>query len=313
MKTTVLLLTCASLTALNGAEQQAPILPTTPKNPKSLIEITFEKIYGNHSEQYETIKEFIKNDNVEAVWNYFNRCKMYAEKKGISLHTLFSYEAQVPKTITELKNLPAIRTFFLYAPSLRMIDLIIEKTGFDVKSVDHNGHTLLFYSNIHPVAARYAIENGCRIDHAIEHGFTALHCCGDHKPEIIHLLLEKGAHPNQPSEFGFTPLRYCSNVAIAKMLIAQGADPSRPNEFGFTPLHYCSDIDVAKFLVEQGANLFAKNTITKELPHEYNRTPNVRRYLKEEYEKQKALLPIKNIRNKKPRQKRSAEESAKES
>jgi ankyrin repeat protein len=56
-------------------------------------------------------------------------------------------------------------------------------------------------------------------------------------PDIVQLLLDHGANPNDTSSDGNTPLHYIYSPVVAKILLDGGADPSLRNNLGEQPLH----------------------------------------------------------------------------
>ena len=104
-------------------------------------------------------------------------------------------------------------------------------------------------------------------------GFTPL-CLAAHfgHHEIVKVLLEAGADPNQVSENAMRVRPLHSAVAgrseeiafkIVEMLIARGADPNLRQESGWAPLHEAvsqSHKSVVEFLVNHGADPNAAGT-----------------------------------------------------
>ena len=55
------------------------------------------------------------------------------------------------------------------------------------------------------------------------------------------ILLEAGANPNLPGEYGFTPLHYAAawgHHEFVSLLLAYGADKEQTNDDGITALQY---------------------------------------------------------------------------
>lgn len=72
----------------------------------------------------------------------------------------------------------------------------------------------------------------------------------------LRVLLEAGADPNRPNDYGNTPLHYAENVEAARLLLDAGADPDRRNADGETPLLGLMETqeELALFLLERGAD-----------------------------------------------------------
>ena len=81
-------------------------------------------------------------------------------------------------------------------------------------------------------------------------------------PEVVRVLLEAGADPDDDAEntFGVRPV----NAAAAahdhesmRLLLDAGADPDSQQKGGFTPLHeaaHTDDVDMARLLLDAGAD-----------------------------------------------------------
>ncbi|MBN1481543.1 TonB family protein [candidate division KSB1 bacterium] len=90
-------------------------------------------------------------------------------------------------------------------------------------------------------------------------------------PEVVELLVSKGARVDFPDKFGNTPLMAAvqnGNFDIAEFLIDKGADVNAKTLIGYTPLLYALEfgqLEIAEILVENGADA---NVIDK-----YNYSP----------------------------------------
>ncbi len=83
----------------------------------------------------------------------------------------------------------------------------------------------------------------CLADHGLDAwGPWVLHTAAlrTSNPTIIRLLLEAGADPNAPDDYGSTPLHdaaYNDNAIVSSVLLDAGARPNVRNNRGWTPLH----------------------------------------------------------------------------
>ena len=107
------------------------------------------------------------------------------------------------------------------------------------------------------------LEKGININILDDNGNTALHLAST--PEIVKLLLDKGANPEARNNQNDTPLIFASfndNTESVKLLLEKGADPNAQNSNGNTPLIFASSNDnteSVKLLLEKGANPEARN------------------------------------------------------
>jgi ankyrin repeat protein len=118
------------------------------------------------------------------------------------------------------------------------------------------------------------LADGANVNEVGEWGRTALGwaVAGQH-PDVVKLLLEKGARPNQAESYnGLTPLRLAVSknaVQIVKLLLDYGADPNEliPSRYrhGLLSLAIWSRyVEVAKLLVGAGANVNARSNFNAE-------------------------------------------------
>ncbi len=95
------------------------------------------------------------------------------------------------------------------------------------------------------------------------------------RPEVLCLLLERGADVNLPLQYGSTLLHYAvsnANPGVCEVLLAAGADVNRQNEAGMTPLHWAVQGD-AKSPKAAAAELLLRAGANPRLPDSYGRTP----------------------------------------
>jgi ankyrin repeat protein len=81
--------------------------------------------------------------------------------------------------------------------------------------------------------------------------------CREENPEVVKMLLEKGADINARSEnHGVTALMEACrqrNIETAKLLLESGADPNIEDKQGYTILGLTRDENIRKLLKQHGA------------------------------------------------------------
>jgi uncharacterized protein len=114
-------------------------------------------------------------------------------------------------------------------------------------------------------AALEQIRLGADVNAAQGDGTTALHwAVYKVDPELVALLLARGAKPDVRNQYGSSPLAEAVKLADAGLvdrLLNAGADAESPNEDGQTALMLAAragSLDVARALVEHGADVNAK-------------------------------------------------------
>ncbi|MFZ4576478.1 MAG: ankyrin repeat domain-containing protein, partial [Phycisphaerales bacterium] len=92
-------------------------------------------------------------------------------------------------------------------------------------------------------AVRYIAERGADIEAVDANGETPLYiACTQYggNIECAEYLLLRGANPNAPNKFGYTPIHgaaYLGNQRLFDLLVNNGADPRHADIEGMTPLH----------------------------------------------------------------------------
>ena len=123
----------------------------------------------------------------------------------------------------------------------------------------HNGHTAL---------VDFLINQGRDINHIDEHGGTALlYAIQDNNPEMVGMLLKKGANPNLASTVkeNATPLMFAvqsNNLTILKNLLEKGANPNMADKDGRTALMgacFYGTTKAVEILLAAGADIHAKD------------------------------------------------------
>jgi len=93
---------------------------------------------------------------------------------------------------------------------------------------------------------------GSALDIASADGVTALHlAAATDQPEVIRLLLERGASVDSRTERGFTPLHWAASrdaIESVQVLLAAGADVAALARNDITPLHWAASRDAARTL-----------------------------------------------------------------
>ena len=92
----------------------------------------------------------------------------------------------------------------------------------------------------------------------IKYGSTPLsNAVSQENIELVKLLLEKGAEPNNTSLFNAV---YGKNLAIVKLLLEYGADVHTKNSNGRNVLFYANSKEIAQTLIDRGLDVNTKYT-----------------------------------------------------
>ncbi|MBI9015935.1 MAG: ankyrin repeat domain-containing protein [Phycisphaerae bacterium] len=160
------------------------------------------------------------------------------------------------------------------------LGLYLLSKGADPKIEDGDGRTALFYfyatdtnwdawphfnGNKKLVEFHQRLVDGIDVNIKDNKGNTALHLAPT--PDIVKLLLEKGAKVNTVNNDGFTPLHWANDIDSVQAMVEKGADINA-HACGTTPLHLavqCHNESSVLYLLSKGANANAKDS--------YGRTP----------------------------------------
>ncbi len=112
------------------------------------------------------------------------------------------------------------------------------------------------------------VSIGNALDLTIGDGITPLHlAAATDQPDIVSLLIERGATINTRTTRGFTPLHWAASrnaIDCMALLLAAGADPNAEALRDITPLHWAATKDAmiaVQLLLEAGANPQARTTL----------------------------------------------------
>ncbi|MFU8780820.1 MAG: SUMF1/EgtB/PvdO family nonheme iron enzyme [Kiritimatiellia bacterium] len=110
-----------------------------------------------------------------------------------------------------------------------------------------------------------AVSIGSALDVGTADGVTPLHlAAATDQPDMIRLLIERGASVNSRTQHGFTPLHWAASrdaIESVATLLAAGADMDATARNDLTPLHWAASRDAARavqMLLDAGANANAR-------------------------------------------------------
>ena len=116
-----------------------------------------------------------------------------------------------------------------------------------------------------PEVVALLLDRGADIEAHNEKGATPLHVAAAHnKPEVVALLLDRGADIEARSATGHTPLHYAAGYnkpEVVELLLDRGADIESSPDTEHTPLHYAAGDnkpEVVALLLDRGANIEAR-------------------------------------------------------
>ncbi len=152
---------------------------------------------------------------------------------------------------------------------LETVRAILEIDPSMIRAVDGGRWTALHWAAIrgHWDVYEFLFEYDPGIDPVGADGCTPLnYAAHNDRPDMIRLLLDRGADPNIRNIWGMTPLhtavwRNCPGVVT--LLLDSGADPEIKTNEGWTPLHYanlCGRRELVDMLLKRGLSADAEDS-----------------------------------------------------
>ena len=89
------------------------------------------------------------------------------------------------------------------------------------------------------------------------------------QPELLRLLVARGADVNQAKKNGKTPCYiacYNGHLEVVRLLVELGADVNQADDDGYTPCYIAcryGHLDVVHLLLDNGANPMIKNCVSR--------------------------------------------------
>jgi ankyrin repeat protein len=146
-----------------------------------------------------------------------------------------------------------------------MAELLV-RYGAKVNAIDYGGRTPLHCAIQKGQGKEHVqklLDLGADPNIADNEGYTSLHYSVKGTPDIVELLVRRGAVVDARDNFGRTPLflagviKNSNNVAIVKTLVALGADPNTTDSNNLPPIAVAAinnNLGLVKALAEVGTN-----------------------------------------------------------
>ncbi len=147
---------------------------------------------------------------------------------------------------------------------------ILAKDATRIHAQDEVGYTPLSWAAVRGKwdVLKYLLEADVNYQ-GIDRCAALFNACNHDRPEIISLLLARGADMEHKNAWGNTALSLAAqkgNARVVAFLISEGADINTTSHEGWTPLHYARIADhpeVVDILLEAGADTTIKDSYGK--------------------------------------------------
>jgi len=154
----------------------------------------------------------------------------------------------------------------------REVSRLLTQPYIDVNVKDEDGNTALIWavkciskawtpSYGNPEIVQMLLDKGANLGIQDNDGWTALHwAVRKNNPEIVQILLDNGANPNIQDNYGYTPLirpAINNKQEIVQILLNKGANPDIQDDDGWTPLHCAAkynNLEIVQLLLNVKAN-----------------------------------------------------------
>lgn len=144
-----------------------------------------------------------------------------------------------PNSVNE-KGQPGL-TVAMQEQSIRAAKLLLQQPGIQIDQPNKVGETALMMAALkgNQEGVSMLLARGAKVNQS---GWSPLHYAATGPaPELVQLLLDRGAEIDASSPNGTTPLMMASQYgseSSVDILLARGADPKRRNQLGLTAVDF---------------------------------------------------------------------------
>jgi ankyrin repeat protein len=179
--------------------------------------------------------------HIAASMGYYRLCEFYIEH-GADIHVKDSFGASA---LHEAAILTAGEPAMHDSDYEKTITILLQN-GVPVDSRSNSGNTPLFYAHC-PDVLQLLIAKGANANAVNDFGLSVLHhaILTERSEDVVEALLRHGATPNSVYENGDTPLIDAvrqGNVDVVELLLDHGADLAARDRNGQTALDIASDL-----------------------------------------------------------------------
>ena len=226
----------------------------------------FTKNYPSQLLQQLSIETIVSSGNLELI-HELKQNTPKIDRIAISFIVSYGYLYVLKEFESSLQTKATI-SFLMNAATLTsqtdIIKYAVEKHA-NINIVDENGYTplmrLAFLGNLPDI--QFLVDNGANINYVPNKGMTALCCaCLSNKIECVQYLIDKGAFVctdlESQEHLPIFSATIADNPEIIDLLVQKGAQINAHASNGRLPIHTASrygKINAMKYLVEHGADI----------------------------------------------------------